>query len=159
MRYLAAGRSLKFASCRVGLGECSYPRTVTAIHLVAVDRTPNLPIERRTLYHTELMSVEHDTVSGSRSNGILQFRTRSGSDSISKNSTGSNMDTQTPSITAVKCLIRGFFRMETGLDQIFGQYYRIRIGLDCTVRILDWTKIAKISDPFNTRANAVPLAY
>jgi len=81
---LAAGRSLKFASCRVGLGECSYPRTVTAIHLVVVDRTPNLPIERRTLYHTELMSVEHDKVSGSRSKWILQFRTRSGSDSISK---------------------------------------------------------------------------
>jgi len=28
--------------------------------------------------------------------------------------------------------------------------YRIRIGLDHTIKILDWIRIAKISDPFNT---------
>jgi len=29
-------------------------QVATAIHSVAVDRTPNLPIERRTLYHRAL---------------------------------------------------------------------------------------------------------
>jgi len=33
------------------LGEHSCPRSAMAVHSVAVDRTPNLPIERRTLYH------------------------------------------------------------------------------------------------------------
>jgi len=47
----AAGRSLNCASCRVGWGERSCPRSVTTIHSVAVDRTPNFSIERRTLYH------------------------------------------------------------------------------------------------------------
>jgi len=36
------------------------------------------------------------------------------------------------------------------LDQIFGQYFRIRIGLDYTIKRLDWIRIAKISDMFNT---------
>jgi len=30
------------------------------------------------------------------------------------------MDVETALITAVECLIRGFFRILTGLDQIFG---------------------------------------
>jgi len=37
------------------------------------------------------------------------------------------------------------------LDQIFGQFYRIRIGPDCTMKILDWIRITKISNLFNTR--------
>ena len=37
----------------------------------------------------------------------------------------------------------------TGLEQIFGPYYRIMIGLDETMKILDWVRVAKISDPFN----------
>ena len=48
-RHLVAGRSLKYASCRGGWGERSCPRSATAIHSVAADRTPNLPIGRRTL--------------------------------------------------------------------------------------------------------------
>jgi len=60
------------------------------------------------LTHT---SVEHDPVSGSRSNRILQFKTGSGSDWISKNSTGSDMDIQTALITEVKCLPVVFFWM------------------------------------------------
>jgi len=40
--------------------------------------------------------------------------------------------------------------MKAGLDQIFGQYFRIGIGLFYTIKILDWIRIAKISDPFNT---------
>ena len=48
-RQLAAGRSLNCASCRGDWGERSFPRSTTAIHSVAVDRTPNLPIERLTL--------------------------------------------------------------------------------------------------------------
>ena len=47
---MAAGRNLNCASCRGGWGERSCPRNA-AIHPVAVDRTPNLPVERRTLYH------------------------------------------------------------------------------------------------------------
>jgi len=44
--------------------------------------------------------------------------------------------------------------IQTRLDQIFGQYCRIRIGLDYTVKILDWIRIAKISDPFNTNCQS-----
>jgi len=36
---------------RDGWGERSCPRSTTAIHSVAVDRSLNFPIERRTLYH------------------------------------------------------------------------------------------------------------
>jgi len=43
-RQLAAGRSLKFASCRVGWRERSGPRSAgAAIHSVALDRTPDFP--------------------------------------------------------------------------------------------------------------------
>jgi len=38
----------------------------------------------------------------------------------------------------------------TGLEQIFGQVYRIRVGPDYSLKILDWSMIAKISDRFNT---------
>ena len=51
MTQLAAGRTLEFASCRGVWGERFCPRSATAIHSVAVDRTPNLSIGRRTLYH------------------------------------------------------------------------------------------------------------
>jgi len=40
------------------------------------------------------------------------------------------------------------------LDQIFGQVYRIKIGLDYSIKILDWIRIAKISNLFNTTAEA-----
>ena len=46
-----AGWSLNCASWQDGWGEHSCPRSATAIDSVAVDRTPNLPIERRTLFH------------------------------------------------------------------------------------------------------------
>ena len=42
------------------------------------------------------------------------------------------------------------FRIQTGLDQIFGQVYRIRIGPEYSMKILDWIRIAKISNLFNT---------
>jgi len=45
-RPLAEGGNLKFYSCRGCWGGRSCPRSVTTIHSVAVDRTPNLPIER-----------------------------------------------------------------------------------------------------------------
>jgi len=45
-RSLAEGGNLKFYSYRGGWGGRSCPRSVTTIHSVAVDRTPNLPIER-----------------------------------------------------------------------------------------------------------------
>jgi len=48
---LAAGLSLNCASYWGGWGERSCPRSVTAIHSVALDRTPNLPFGRRTLNH------------------------------------------------------------------------------------------------------------
>jgi len=41
-RQLATGRSLKFASFRGGWSERSCPRSATANHSVAVDRTRNL---------------------------------------------------------------------------------------------------------------------
>ena len=46
---MAAGLSLNCPSCRGGWGE--RPSSGMAIHSVAVDRTPNLPTGRRTLYH------------------------------------------------------------------------------------------------------------
>ena len=60
------------------------------------------------------------------------------------------MDIQTALITALKCLITVFFRIQTGLDQIFGQVNRIRIGLDNSKKILDWIRTAKFSNLFNT---------
>jgi len=54
------------------------------------------------------------------------------------------MDIQNALIAAVKCLIRVFFRIETGLDQILGLCYRIRIGLHYTMKMLDWLRIANI---------------
>jgi len=39
------------------------------------------------------------------------------------------------------------------LDQISGQVYRIRIGPDYSKKILDWIRIAKISNLFNTTCN------
>jgi len=60
------------------------------------------------------------------------------------------MDIQTALITAIKCLIRVFLRILTRLDQVFGQVYRIRIGPDCSMKILDWTRIAKFSNLLNT---------
>ena len=47
----AAGLSLNCASCRCGLDESFCPRSATEIHSVVMDRTPNLPTGRRTLYH------------------------------------------------------------------------------------------------------------
>ena len=49
-RQLAAGRNLKFAPSRGNFGWTPCPRS-TAVHSVALDRTPNLSIEGRTLYH------------------------------------------------------------------------------------------------------------
>ena len=37
------------------------------------------------------------------------------------------------------------------MDEIFGQVYRIRIAPDYSMKILDWIRIAKVSDLFNTR--------
>jgi len=48
---MAAGRSLKFASWRGGWVECCCPWSATTIHAVAVNRTTNLAIVKRTLYH------------------------------------------------------------------------------------------------------------
>jgi len=48
---LAAGQSLKIASCRGGWGVRTCSRSATAIHSMAVDWTPNLPNERWTLYY------------------------------------------------------------------------------------------------------------
>jgi len=50
-RQLAAGRSLKLAPGRGDFGWTLLPRSAAAIHSATVDRIPNLPIERRTLYH------------------------------------------------------------------------------------------------------------
>jgi len=43
-----------------------------------------------------------------------------------------------------------FFQMQTGLDQMFGENYRISTGLNFTMKILDWIRIAKNTGSFNT---------
>ena len=58
-RRLVTDRSLNCASCRGGWGEHSCPRSATAIHSMTVDRTPNLPIERQTLYHWAIAAPQH----------------------------------------------------------------------------------------------------
>jgi len=58
-RQLAACQCLKCASYRDSLGERSCPRSTTAIHSVAVDRTLNPPIERRTSYRRLERNVRH----------------------------------------------------------------------------------------------------
>jgi len=40
--------------------------------------------------------------------------------------------------------------MQTGLDQMFGENYRISTGLNFTMKILDWIRIAKNTGSFNT---------
>jgi len=52
-RQLAEGRNLNCASWRGGWGERSCPKSDTAIHAVAVDRTPNL----RGHFTTELLLI------------------------------------------------------------------------------------------------------
>jgi len=42
--------------------------------------------------------------------------------------------------------IQRFFR----IYQIFGKFYRIWLGPDYSMKMLDWIRIAKISDLFNT---------
>ena len=56
-RQLGTGRSLKSASCQGKWGERSCPRSATAIPSVTVDRTPNLPVRRRTLHHWSMFLV------------------------------------------------------------------------------------------------------
>ena len=59
-----------------------------------------------------------------------------------------------PRSSLVKCLIREFvFRIKTEVDQIFEQVYRIRIGQDFSMKILDCIRIAKLSDLFNFNAH------
>jgi len=60
-RQLAAGRSLICAFCQGGSGERSCARSFAAIHSVAVDRTPNLPIERLGGSNTQPSNWEADT--------------------------------------------------------------------------------------------------
>jgi len=97
-------------------------------------------------------SVEHDPVSGRNPTGFCTSEPDPDWTGFWNNSTGSDMDNQNALITAAKCLIRVFW-IETGLDQIFGQVYRIRIGPDYSKKILDWIRIPKNSDLFNTNAH------
>jgi len=79
----------------------------------------------------------------------IQNRIRIGQD-FEKNSTASDMDIQTALITAVKCLIKGFFEYKPDWIKYFWQVYRALIGPDYSMKILDWIRIAKISNFFNT---------
>lgn len=60
-RQLAVGRSLKYDSWQIGWGECSWFRSSTAIHSVAVSRTSNLPGERQTLYRWAIAAHKFET--------------------------------------------------------------------------------------------------
>jgi len=90
-----------------------------------------------------LSSVEHDPVPDRDPTGFCNSEPDPDRTGFRKTSTGSDMDIQTALITAVKCLIRGLSWLSTVLNQIFGLYYRIRIGLDYTIKRLDWIRIAK----------------
>jgi len=50
---MESGGCLKRASCRGGSGELSCTSSYTVINSVAVARTSNLSIERRTIYHRD----------------------------------------------------------------------------------------------------------
>ena len=67
-----------------------------------------------------------------------------------KKSTGPVMNIQTALIAAVKCSIREFFGHKPDWIKLFGQHYWIKIGLDNTMKTLDWIRMAKHSDLFNT---------
>ena len=54
---LVTDRSLKCASYRGGQGERSCLRSATAIHSVAMGRTPSLPTGRRSLYHSAIVAL------------------------------------------------------------------------------------------------------
>jgi len=56
---IAASRGLNCASCRGGWVERSCPRSATTIHSAAVDRSPNLPLEGRTLYYWAIAAQLH----------------------------------------------------------------------------------------------------
>jgi len=49
--------AMNFYSCRYSSGERPCPRSATALHSVVVDQTPNLPTERRTLYHWAIAAL------------------------------------------------------------------------------------------------------
>ena len=55
-----------------------------------------------------------------------------------------------------KMFNQSFFRIETGLDQILGLCYRIRIGLDYTKKMLDWIRIANVQH-YNIIAVRLPV--
>jgi len=73
---VTSAKSLNNPSCRVGWSERSCPRSATAIPSVAVDRTPNLPIGRRTLYHwanrPSPSSSSHDSAIQASTHLLLQ---------------------------------------------------------------------------------------
>jgi len=56
---------------------------------------------------------------------------------------------QTALITGVICLSRDFSDINRIGSNIW-HFYRIKIELEYTMKILDWIRIAKIFDPFNT---------
>jgi len=97
-------------------------------------------------------SVEDDSVPGSRSNRILQFRTGSESEWISTKLYRIRHGYPKCVKHCSQMLNQRFFRILTGLDQAFAQHYRMRIGLEYKMKILDWIWIVKICDPFNTSA-------
>ena len=53
--------------CRGGWGERSCPRSATAIHSVAADRTRDISIEKRTLYHWTIHRIPKETYDSSSS--------------------------------------------------------------------------------------------
>jgi len=87
---------------------------------------------------------------GSRSNRILHFRIGSELYWILKKLNGIRYGYPNCIDHCNEMLNQSLFRTQTGLDQIFRQVYRIRIGPDHWKKILDWIRIPKIPDLFNT---------
>jgi len=92
----------------------------------------------------------------SRSNRILQFRTGSRLNWISKKLYRIRYEYPICVDHCSQMFNHRFFRISTGLDQILVQYYRIRIGLDYTIKILDWDcKNLRSVQHYNTASHPV----
>ena len=101
-------------------------------------------------------SVEHDPVTGSRCNPILQFRTGCGLDFEKTQPDRIWICKLCWSLTAVKCLIRVFSYINWIRKKIFRQNNRIRIGVDYTIKILDWISVLLFGLPQRWAESCIP---
>jgi len=77
---------------------CTFPSIQITRHFFALSSTAGFHSSGLRQPSRPVGSVEHDSIYGSQSKQILQLKT--GSDLLSKKSTGSDMDIQTALVTA-----------------------------------------------------------